>query len=293
MKFRNYSMKQIHRGWSADKKYLLTNSEGQKKLLRVSDISYLEEKRNEFNSLKKLEELQVPISRPFDFGIFNNKKQVWMLLSWIKGNDLESEISQLSREKQYQLGIEAGKILKQIHRTPISQPKDSWEKRFNAIIDHKIKLYRECGLKLLGDDQILAYLQQNRHLLKGRPQVFQHGDYHIGNMLLTPDKSIAIIDLNRMGIGDPWEEFNRIVFCCDASPYFASGRINGYFDNQVPADFFKLLALYIACNTLSAIAWSKTIDAHEIKTMMKQGKRVLEDYQGMKNVIPKWFIPAN
>jgi len=122
--------------------------------------------------------------------------------------------------------------------------------------------------------------------------VFQHGDYHIGNMLLTASRSIATIDVNRMGIGDPWEEFNRIVFCSHASPYFASGRIHGYFDHQVPADFFKLLALYIACNTLSSIAWSKTINAHEIKTMMKQGNRVLEDYQWMKNIIPKWYIPA-
>ena len=161
-----------------------------------------------------------------------------------------------------------------------------------VIAGFEVKNEEELLYLLLGDEQILAYLQQNRHLLKGRPQVFQHGDYHIGNMILTTDKSIAIIDLNRMGIGDPWEEFNRIVFCCEASLYFASVRINGYFDNQVPADFFKLLALYIACNTLSAIAWSKTIDVHEIKTMMKQGKRVLEDYQGMKNVIPKWYIPS-
>jgi len=80
-------------------------------------------------------------------------------------------------------------------------------------------------------------------LLKNRPQVFHHGDYHIGNMLLTPDESVAIIDLNRMDTGDPWEEFNRIVWCSAVSPYFASGIINGYFNHQVPEEFFKLLAV--------------------------------------------------
>jgi len=47
---------------------------------------------------KKLEELQVPTSRPIDFGNFNEENQVRMLLSWIKGNNLEVEISHLSKE---------------------------------------------------------------------------------------------------------------------------------------------------------------------------------------------------
>lgn len=45
-------MKQIHRGWSYDTKYLLTNIVEQIKLLRVSDISYLEEKKNDFSAKK-------------------------------------------------------------------------------------------------------------------------------------------------------------------------------------------------------------------------------------------------
>lgn len=292
VKFSDYNTIQIHKGWSNDKKYLLTNSEGEKRLLRVADLVYLEEKKHEFSALKKLEKLQIPTSRPLEFGICQDKKQVWMLLSWVEGNDLEAEISQLTIEKQYQLGIEAGKILKQIHQIPITQPEESWEKRFNTKIDHKIKSYQECGLELLGDEQLLSYLQQNRHLLKNRPQVFHHGDYHIGNMLLTPEKNVAIIDLNRMDSGDPWEEFNRIIFCSEASPYFASGRINGYFNHQVSEAFFRLLALYIASNALAAIAWAKKFGDDEVEFMMKQGRRVLEDYQGMKHVIPKWYIPT-
>lgn len=53
-------------------------------------------------------------------------------------------------------------------------------------------------------------MESNRYLLEGRPQTFQHGDYHVGNMIITKSRELGIIDLNRFDYGDPWEEFNRI-----------------------------------------------------------------------------------
>ena len=52
-------------------------------------------------------------------------------------------------------------------------------------------------------------------MLANRPQSFQHGDYHIGNMMIENNK-IVIIDFDRYDFGDPWEEFNRIVWCAQA-----------------------------------------------------------------------------
>ena len=95
----------------------------------------------------------------------------------------------------------------------------------------------------------IDYINDNRHLLKGRPQTYQHGDYHIGNMMIGRDGKLYIIDFNRNDYGDPWEEFNRIVWGAQKSPLFASGMVNGYFDHDVPMEFWKLLALYISSNT--------------------------------------------
>jgi aminoglycoside phosphotransferase (APT) family kinase protein len=47
-------------------------------------------------------------------------------------------------------------------------------------------------------------------ILKNRPQYYQHGDYHPGDMIIAPDGSLFVIDWNRDDFGDPWEEFNRI-----------------------------------------------------------------------------------
>ncbi|WP_243103997.1 hypothetical protein [Clostridium sp. OM05-9BH] len=44
-----------------------------------------------------------------------------------------------------------------------------------------------------------------------------------------------------------------IVWCAQKAPLFASGIVNGYFDDNVPMGFWRLLALYISSNTLSSV----------------------------------------
>ena len=109
-------------------------------------------------------------------------------------------------------------------------------------------------------------------------------------MIITEDESIGIIDFNRFDYGDPWEEFNRITWCVDVSPEFASGRINGYFDNKVPLDFFKLLGLYIGSNQLSSLPWSMNFGQKQIDIMLNQVRNVLMHYNNFKNIIPSWYI---
>lgn len=150
-------------------------------------------------------------------------------------------------------------------------------------------MYNDCPVKFDGAEDIRAYIESNRFLLSNRPQYYQHGDYHIGNMMIEKNK-IVIIDFDRYDFGDPWEEFNRIVWCAQASPMFASGIINGYFDNEVPLEFWKLLALYISSNMLSSIPWAIPFGESEVNTMINQAKDVLSWYNNMQNPIPTWYI---
>lgn len=129
-----------------------------------------------------------------------------------------------------------------------------------------------------------------RYALGNRPQCFQHGDYHVGNMVITIKGELGIIDFNRIDYGDPWEEFNRITFCVNTSPIFASGYINGYFDDEVPDLFFRLIALYIASNQLSAIPWVISFGKKEVATMLKQAENIMAWYNGLKTYIPNWYI---
>ncbi|WP_205694170.1 hypothetical protein [Clostridium sp. JN-9] len=42
---------------------------------------------------------------------------------------------------------------------------------------------------------ILDYINDNRYLLENRVQSFQHGDYHIGNMVINESNQIGIMTL--------------------------------------------------------------------------------------------------
>ena len=127
-------------------------------------------------------------------------------------------------------------------------------------------------------------------MLKDRPQVFQHGDYHIGNFMIGENRKIYVIDFDRFDLGDSWEEFNRIVWSAQVSPSFASGMIDGYFDDKVPDLFWKLLAIYILSNIVGALPWALSYGSEEIAVMQNQAKEILEWYDDLKQIIPSWYL---
>ena len=224
-----------------------------------------------------------------DIGVCNNDQSIYSLYTWIKGEDAAEEISKFSEEEQYKLGVNAGRYLKEIHSVNAPKSIEDWESRFNRKIDKKIENYKKCGVVLKDEKKILEYINKNRVLLKNRPQCLQHGDYHIGNMIITPERKLGIIDFNRYDYGDPWEEFNRIVWSAEVSPEFVSGYINGYFDDDVPELFFKLLLLYICSNEISSVYWAQSFGEKEMNVMIKQVDNVMEWYDQCDSYIPKWY----
>lgn len=285
----NFATKEpINKGWSSDQKYCVTDQNGVRYLLRVSDISQHDAKQAEFNVMKQLAELDIPMCKPIEFGTCN--EGVYSIQSWIDGVDAEQVIGNYSQDLQYNYGVQAGRILRKIHSIPAPATQQDWETFFNRKMDRKIKNYGECPIKYQNGKALIDYINQNRHLLKGRPQTYQHGDYHIGNMMIGNDGQLYVIDFNRSDYGDPWEEFNRIVWCAQKSPMFASGMVNGYFDNAVPMDFWRLLALYISSNTLSSVYWAIPFGQEEVDVMLNQAKEVFSWYDNMQRVVPSWYV---
>lgn len=276
----------IEKGWSHDQKFCITAADGTKYLLRIIP----KEKSDRIPDIVRLQQEAasrgIPMSKPVSCG--DCEDGMFLVQTWIDGADAEAVIPHFSDAEQYAYGLEAGRILKQIHTIPAPNDIPDWESHFNAKIDRNISRYRSCPVQFDGADTIIAYLNANRHLLKNRPQCFQHGDYHIGNMMFA-DSKLVIIDFDRYDFGDPWEEFNRIVWCVQAAPPFASGMIDGYFDHCVPSDFWQLLALYICSNTLSSVPWAIPFGDGEVQTMLKNAADVLQWYDNMQNPVPMWY----
>ena len=277
----------ITKGWSEDKKYCVTTEEGTKYLLRITPISRYETRKSLFAMLERVAALDIPMCVPVEFGTCDNG--VYSLQRWIDGEDLEAVLPLLSETEQYVLGFKSGENARKMHTIPAPKTQEDWASRFNRKTDMKIQKYHECGLRFEGDDYVIAYIERNRHLLENRPQCFQHGDYHVGNMMLESGE-LKIIDFDRYDFGDPWEEFNRIVWSATASPHFATGQLRGYFGSEPPLEFFKLLAFYIASNTLSSIYWAVPYGPSDLDTMMKQAQDVLTWFDNMKNPVPTWYL---
>ena len=277
----------IEKGWSHDKKYCVTDEKGKKYLLRISPMEELESKKAEFKNMKQVYKLGIPMCEPIEFGTC--EEGVYSLQGWIEGQDAEEVIPTLSDKQAYAYGLKAGEILKKIHSIPAPENVEDWEIFFNRKIDRKIEMYNKCQLKYENGEAFINHIEANRHLLKNRPQTYQHGDYHIGNLMIDNKGNLVVIDFNRNDYGDPWEEFNRIVWCAQVSPLFATGMVDGYFDGNVPMDFWNLLALYISSNTLSSLPWAVPFGQRQIDVMVNQANDILQWYDGMRNPVPNWY----
>lgn len=278
----------IDKGWSGDRKYCATTEEGEQVLLRISTLDRLERKKKEFEKKKQVAKLGIPMAQPLEIGVCG--EGVYFVESWIHGEDAEERIVSMDPAAQYRYGLDAGRILAKIHTIPAPADAPVWEDRFNAKIDRKIAMYEACERKYAcGGEAFLEYIARNWHLLKGRPQCYQHGDYHIANMMIDSYGILTVIDFDRDDYGDPWEEFNRIVWSAQAAPAFASGIVDGYFGGDVPMAFWKLLALYICSNTLSSLPWAIPYGEEQIRVMEEQAAEILRWYRGMTCVVPTWY----
>ncbi|MGI6254609.1 MAG: phosphotransferase family protein [Acutalibacter sp.] len=276
----------VHAGWSGDEKYRAWDSQGNSYFLRVCPLEKEEKLQKAFALQKQAADQGLPVSRPLELKL-QDGKFLWVE-EWLSGEMAEQVLPRLSQEEQYQMGVQAGNIAKALHGLPGPPPQESWEAHFNRKIDRKIQMYQECPLHYDNGELFVNYLQDHRDLLKDRPQCVQHGDFHVGNMMIQGN-TLFVIDFDRPDYGDPWEEFNRIVWCAQLSPAFSSGLVDSYFHGTPPLLFWKLLALYIANNTLGSLPWAIPFGEKEITTMRNQAAEILKWYDGMRNPIPTWY----
>lgn len=279
--------KAITKGWSSDEKYYI-KTKRQQYLIRVSNDTTYKRKRDVLCEMQKLEKTNLRFSRAYEVRTYRNK--TYMSHEWIRGVDLSDYIDSYSKQQQYDLGYEAGQFLKTIHSiNMIESYHMSWEEHFNQKLDVKIQKYLDCPIHYKHGQTFINYINSHRHLLKGRDVVFQHGDYHTGNMMLNDQGKLVIIDFDRTDYGDGWEEFNRIVWCKKHSIPFAVAMINGYFNDDVPETFWKLMKLYIFQNSLGSIYWSIPYGQQQVDIMIKQSNDIALWYEKESDYIPMWY----
>lgn len=283
------SITPFNKGWSNDQKFIVV-TEDKKYLLRVTDFENKHKYLDHAELLKQSAEHNIPTHKLAAHGKCVNNTCYFLLLDWIEGNDADGVINNFTLREQYTFGIKAGEILAEIHNfKPVGESTEPWSTRYNRKIAKKIKMYNNCELKYDNGHLLMDVINKYRHLLDNNRNVQHHGDFHIGNMLIDSNHKLHIIDFDRHDTGEAYEEFNRITWCASASPAFASGRIDGYFNNDVPDEFWELLLLYISSNMLSSLPWAIPFGDKEIRTMRKSYAEILDWYDNFERVVPNWY----
>lgn len=288
----------VNEGLSSDKKYYVETVDGLRLLLRVSDISEYERKNTMYEMMERVAVLGVPMPRPVDFGICDSGKSVYQLLTWCDGDNLENKLPSLSETEQYTIGLKAGEILRKIHSIPAPDDIEDWAVRYIRVNGDRIKSFAECGVQIYGSDAILQYFEDNKSLLKGRPQCFHHGDFHVGNFLVTENQDLSVIDwelLDYDNFADPWEEFNRLGNS-KVVPHYATGLIRGYFGgstqhgSEPPEEFWRLLALYLSTGALMLVSWAFYVQQDCLEYAIENANDVLSWFDHIRNPVPSWYL---
>ena len=279
----------ISKGWSSDKKYLVETANGEFQLLRISDIEEYETKKKEYEIITKYSQLGISMSMPIEFGTCNEDKNVYMLLSWIEGRDLEEVLPELSEQEQYKLGRQAGIILRKIHSIPLdSADVPATTKREKKLM--QLARYEESDVRISGDEIAVAYVKDNINSIWNKTPVYMHGDFHPGNLIYMPDGNIGVIDFNRWEVGDPYEEFYKLEsFGVEISVPYCIGQIDSYFNDDVPEDFWTANAVYVAQASLFSIKWAEKFGQDEIDGMVRRARNSMTNFNDFKKTVPKWY----
>ena len=230
------------------------------------------------------------MSSPVDFGICNEGKSCYMLLTYVDGKDLEEALPTLTEKEQYLLGREAGKILRKIHSIPIDEcdiPKETKQKRKLWQLS---KYEDSPNLRVENDETAIEFVKNNIDLIWKEQPVYQHGDFHPGNLIYMNDGKVGVIDFNRWEVSDPYEEFYKLEsFGTEVSIPYSIGQIDAYFDDEIPNDFWSALAVYCAWSALFSIKWAEPFGQKDVDGMVERCYRAFENYDNFNSVVPKWY----
>jgi len=283
------SVEPVSKGWSKDQKYLIKTYAGESLLLRISDIEQFDAKKKEFEIITKYSKLGISMSMPKEFGICNEGQNVYMLLSWMKGSNLETALPELSEKEQYLLGREAGTILRKIHSICV----DSTDIPLHTKKEKKLlqlSRYEDSKVRISGDEIAIKYVKDNIDQIWKTPPVYMHGDFHPGNLIYMEDGSIGVIDFNRWEVGDPYEEFYKLEsFGIEVSIPYCIGQIDAYFEDNVPQEFWTVNAVYVAHASLFSIKWAEKFGQEEVEGMVKRARTAFVDFDEFRLCVPKWY----
>lgn len=280
----------VRGGYGSDRKYEVWTRSGEHLLLRVADERETRRKYAEFAFIQRCQALGFPMPRPVDCGLHAGK--VYELLTWVEGEPLTQELIGMPEQEQYRLGQEAGRALAAIHSV-LLEPGERREAD-GEVEARKRMVFRYLASRhrMAGDDATVMFVA--KHVAYPKRLAGLHGDFHIGNLLLTAGGKLAVMDFDRRQVGDRWQDFQRAqTFSVPRSTAFVNGQIHAYFMGDPPQEFWEAFAYEAAYGAIRQIVWVESLGANAIEQMQMSYARAARDFRGFTPCEPpRWYVPA-
>ena len=290
----------IEKGFSFEKKYLLSGADDGSYIVRICEIGSegnSERKKAEFDTIRRLHDFSPLVPEAYSFEISDNGESCYMILEYMQGTDLEEEIPLLGEKEQYELGLQAGRELLNLHRLDAPPLPAKWHERYSRKYARKCAMLDESGIDTgkIDMESLSLFIAGNRHHMKCRRETFLHDDFHPANLVVSGGRLTGIIDFNRYDWGGPVHDFVKVAyFSSKISIPFSAGQIDGYNRGEVPDEFWQKYSLYTAMMVVPDMVWGhwyskQTGSPGEIERMRERTERIWSDHDCFNEEIPGWY----
>ncbi|MCT4779980.1 MULTISPECIES: aminoglycoside phosphotransferase family protein [Exiguobacterium] len=276
----------IKNRYSRHPKYVLQQN-GRTSIVHVAPRETFERKRAEFTWLQRMKQEGLPVPEPFAVKQLPSICYVWY--GFLSGQTVKKTLP-LLQETAYGMGQEAGRLLRRLHQYAAPADVNPWYGRCLDKHQRYVRLYEQGPIRLKADEAILSLIKERRHLVKGRPNHFQHDDFHLDNLITDGSNLTGVIDFSNYDFGDPWHDFVKLgLFQVADSRPFAVGQIDGYFDGDVPDVFWEVYAVYLAMALFSSLVWTQRHAPEEIGPMTARLESILVEHHHFERARPDWY----
>lgn len=238
--------------------------------------------------MQKMAQAGVKMSLPVAFGVCNDGRNVYQLLTWCEGEEAKQVLHRLSKADQYIYGRKAAEVVKLMETIDAQPASGEWAKCYKRCVDRYIELYQVCGFTFSGDDVILSYLQNNIGYIGERPTALMHMDFQTDNMVISPDGELFAIDFQMCNTADPYLVLTGAGVSAMYSIPFARGQMDGYFGRAVPEDFWEKYNYYMLSEMLYAFTVGVQMEEEREDTLHMFDEEVERIKRGELNM-PDWY----
>lgn len=275
----------IEEGFSIDEKWNVDD----KYLLRFSPKEQLAKIKEQAALTNAVHEKDPLVPYVYEVGLY--EERAFAILDYKAGENGEVMLPRLTKEAQYEIGLQVGETLKRMHRIAAPTDHPAWEDVWKERYEIKAPLFEEIVARNPSYSCILPFIHKHLHLLLNRPSCVQHFDFHPGNILIEENRFTGLIDMQKIRYADPVNEFYKMeYFNVPISIPYAKGVVDGYHTQQpIPSTFWELHRLYAAMHLVFAEVWGHAGGIAQLEKFQAYTRFTLEQFQDFSILIPKWY----